>query len=166
MSKHNRPSFRLVAFAALAWAVIASPDPATALRRDPLTSSEIDQLRAVAAEPAKRLHLLVTFCQSRLATLDRIAADPAQGALVKTLIGDFTAIVDEIDDNLDQLAGRTLNAHDKADARTSMQEWLRVATEFEAKLKKIPSSVPAALLQDAQEAVESSKDVTIEYLRD
>jgi hypothetical protein len=147
--------------------VIASPDPATALRRDPLTSSEIDQLRAVAAEPAKRLHLLITFCQSRLATLDRIVADPAQGALVETLIGDLTAIVDEIDDNLDQLAGRPLNAHDKADVRTGMQEWIRVATEFEAKLKthKIPSSVPAAVLQEAQEAVKSSKDVTIEYLR-
>ncbi len=157
-----------MAVAALAWVVIASPDLASALRRDPLTTAETDQLRAVATEPAKRLHLLVTFCQSRLATLDRIVADPAQAALVKTLIGDFTAIVDEINDSLAQLTARPLNAHDKADARTGMQEWLRTATEFEAKLKtyKIPSSVPAAFLQDAQEAVKLSEDATIEYLRE
>ncbi len=128
---------------------------------------EIDQLRAVATQPAKRLHLLIAFCQSRLATLDRIVADPAQGARIKTLIGDFTAIVDEINDNLAQYAASPPNAHDEADARAGMQEWVRAATELEAKLKtyKTPTSVPAALLQDAQEVVKSSKDVAIEYLR-
>jgi|SRR6266481_522729 len=74
--------------------------------RDPLTEKEIDELREQTIEPEKRLKLFVQFTALRLdwvekspppdnLTHERLPTTPLQA------LEDFTALVDEIDSNVD-----------------------------------------------------------------
>ena len=74
--------------------------------RDPLTEKEIDELREQTIEPEKRLKLYVQFTATRLdwveklpppdnLTHERLPTTPLQA------LEDFTALVDEIDSNVD-----------------------------------------------------------------
>ena len=78
---------------------------ASARRRDPLTTAESDQLRALASEPYKRLKLYVKFTSARLDSIEQLRSDPksaeGRGRKIHDLLEDFTAIIDEINDNLD-----------------------------------------------------------------
>jgi len=82
---------------------------ASARKRDPLTEAETDQLREVAMEPYKRLKLLIKFTEARLVAIDQVRIDPKlakdRGKQIHDLLEDFTALLDEINDNLDQYQG-------------------------------------------------------------
>src|SRR5450631_2429888 len=86
---------------------------ASAKKRDPLTEAETDQLRAVAMEPFNRLKLLVKFTEARLLSIDQMRSDAKQadgrGQRIHDLLEDFTSLMDEINDNLDQYQGRPLS---------------------------------------------------------
>ena len=79
---------------------------ASARKRDPLTDAETDQLREAAMEPYKRLKLYIKFAEARLIAIDQMRSDPrladGRGQHIHDLLEDFTAILDEINDNLDQ----------------------------------------------------------------
>src|SRR5258707_13922352 len=83
---------------------------ASARKRDPLTEAEADQLREVAMEPYKRIKLLIKFTEARLASIDQVRVDPKlgndRGRQIHDLLEDFTNLVDEINDNLDQFEAR------------------------------------------------------------
>ena len=82
---------------------------AGAKRRDPLTEAEADQLREVAMEPYKRIKLLIKFTEARLVAIDQVRVDPKlgseRGKQIHDLLEDFTNLMDEINDNLDQYEG-------------------------------------------------------------
>src|SRR5205807_4390136 len=86
---------------------------ASARRRDPLTEAEADQLREVAMEPYRRIKLMIKFTEARLVAIDQIRVDPklaaAHGKQIHDLLEDFTSIMDEINDNLDQYEARPLD---------------------------------------------------------
>src|SRR6476620_12601257 len=79
---------------------------AAAKRRDPLTEAEADQLRQVAMEPYNRIKLMIKFTEARLVAIDQVRVDPklaaGRGKQIHDLLEDFTSLVDEINDNLDQ----------------------------------------------------------------
>src|SRR5215469_13748234 len=89
---------------------------AAARRRDPLTEAETDQLREVAREPQQRLKLYIKFAEARLLAIDQLRSGPkaadGRGKKIHDLLEDFTAILDEINDNLDTYEGRPLNKDD------------------------------------------------------
>jgi hypothetical protein len=72
---------------------------ASGQRRDPLTQGEVDDLRAAAMEPHKRLQLYIQFAEARLLDMDQLRADPksddGRGKRIHGLLQDFTAILDE-----------------------------------------------------------------------
>src|SRR5712675_1114471 len=112
---------------------------ASAKKRDPLTEAEADQLRTVAMEPFKRLKLFVKFTEARLLTIDELRADAKQadgrGQRIHDLLEDFTSLMDEINDNLDQYQGRPLSKDDRKDFHKGLKEVIDADARFELKLK-------------------------------
>src|SRR5215475_15813664 len=102
--------------------------PAAARRRDPLTEAEADQLREVAAEPYKRIKLLIKFTEARLLAIDQVRTDPkpanGRGKQVHDLLVDFTSLIDEINDNLDQYEGRPLDKDQAKQYHKGLKELL------------------------------------------
>jgi hypothetical protein len=137
--------------------------------REPLDETEINKLRDVAQEPDKRLKLMVEFAHARLAAIDqlrgeaRLAAD--RGPKVHDLLEDFTKLVDEMGDNIDDYAAR------KADLRKALKTVIEGDTEFQLKLRTLKEQGAGAgakagsetgdytfALQNAIEAVNLSLD--------
>lgn len=155
---------------------------ASARRRDPLTDAETDKLREVATEPYKRMKLLIEFADARLLAIDQMRSDPkladGRGKKIHDLLEDFTAILDEINSNLDMYAGRPLDKDDKKDFRKGVKAVIEADDKFVLKLRTLKSAIdtdPQAkteaqdyhyVLQDAEEALKSSADVAREYMKD
>lgn len=155
---------------------------ASARRRDPLTEAEADQLREVAMEPYKRLKLLIKFTEARLLAIDQVRVDPKlakdRGKQIHDLLEDFTSLLDEINDNLDQYEARTLSKDDRKDFKKGLKELIEADERFDLKLRTLQSATqtdPEArkewpdfrfVLQDAQEALKSNADMAREYIEE
>jgi hypothetical protein len=155
---------------------------AFARKRDPLTDAEADQLRQVATEPQKRLKLYIKFAEARLVSIDQARRDPKQaegrGTKIHDLLEDFTALIDEINDNLDQYQSRPLNKDDAKDFRKGVKELITAEQRFRARLRTLRHEMEtdpqtrteskdyAFVLQDAEDALKSSLEVAQEYSKD
>lgn len=153
-----------------------------ARKRDPLTDAESDQLREVAMEPQKRLKLYIKFAEARLLAIEQLRSDPkaadGRGQKVHDLLEDFTAILDEINDNLDTYEGRPLTKDDRKDFHRGLKEVIEANDKFDLKLRTLKSAAdqdPAVkkeasqyefVLADAQDALKSSSDMAREYLNE
>ena len=151
-----------------------------ARRRDPLTEAESDQLREAALEPQKRLQLYIKFADARLTAVDQQRADPkladGRGKRIHDLIEDFTAILDEINDNLDTYQGRPLDKDDRKAFRKGLKEVIEAGDRWELKLNALKTASETDpqtrredvdfhfALQDALDALKSSTDLAREYM--
>jgi hypothetical protein len=152
---------------------------AAARKRDPLTEAEADEIRHAAMEPYQRLKLFIKFTDLRLANIDALRADPqpepGRASKIHNLLEDFTALLDEINDNLDQYQGRPLTKDDRKDFRKGLKEVVTACDQWELKLKSLQSSVETDTklqkessefrfaLQDAGDALKSTADMAREY---
>jgi soluble cytochrome b562 len=152
---------------------------AAARRRDPLTEAEADQIRQAALEPYKRLQLYIKFTGARLDAIEQLRADPKQaegrGRKIHDLLEDFTALMDEINDNLDQYQGRPLTKDDRKDFRRGLKAMITACDAWDGKLKALKSAAESDpqtqkeagdfkfILQDADEALKSSASMAREY---
>jgi regulator of replication initiation timing len=144
--------------------VVITPHSAQVQKRDPLTESESDQIRELAQEPDKRIKLLLKFIQARLATIEQLQGDAklasGRGKQIHDVLEDFTGLIDELDDNIDEYADK------KSDIRKALKEVIESNTSFQLKLRtlkeqKAPPREAAEysfVLQTATEAVNSSLD--------
>jgi endonuclease III len=153
---------------------------ASARKRDPLTEAETDQLREVAMEPYKRLKLLIKFTEARLVAIDQVRVDPKlakdRGKQIHDLLEDFTSLLDEINDNLDQYEARTMNKDDQKDFKKGLKELIEADERFDLKLRTLQSAAETDpqtkkelpdfrfVLQDAQEALKSNAEMAREYI--
>jgi hypothetical protein len=145
--------------------------------REPLDEIEIDKLREVAQEPDKRLKLMVEFARARLAAIDRLRGEARlavdRGPQVHDLLEDFTKLVDEMGDNIDDYAAR------KADLRKALKTVIEGDTEFQLKLRTLKEQGPGVgakagsetgdytfALQNAIEAVNLSLDDSRKLLQE
>ncbi len=135
-----------------------------AQKRDPLTESESDQIAELSQEPDKRIKLILKFTQARLATIEQLEGDArmtaGRGKQVHNLLEDFTSLIDELDDNVDDYTDK------KADIRKALKEMIESETSFQLKLRAMKEQKAATkefsdynfALQNATEAVNSSLD--------
>jgi len=154
--------------------------PAGARRRDPLTEVEADQLREVAMEPYKRIKLMIKFTEARLVTIDQIRVDPKQaasrGKQIHDLLEDFTSLMDEINDNLDQYEGRPLDKDTVKQYHKGLKELIEADERFDLKLRTLQSAAETDpitrkeapdfrfVLQDARDSLKSNADMAREYM--
>ncbi len=153
---------------------------AAAKRRDPLTEAEIDQLREAAMDPYNRIKLMVKFTEARLVAIDQVRVDPKlaaeRGKQIHDLLEDFTSLLDEINDNLDQYEGRPLNKESVKQYHKGLKELIEADARFDLKLRTLKSAAETDpvtkkeapdfrfVLQDAMEALKSNADMAREYI--
>jgi hypothetical protein len=153
---------------------------AAARRRDPLTEAETDQLREAAMDPYNRIKLMVKFSEARLVAIDQVRVDPKlaaeRGKQIHDLLEDFTSLLDEINDNLDQYEGRPLNKESVKQYHKGLKELIEADARFDLKLRTLKSAAETDpvtrkeapdfrfVLQDAMEALKSNADMAREYI--
>lgn len=153
---------------------------AAAKRRDPLTEAEADQLREAAMDPYNRIKLMVKFTEARLVALDQVRIDPklaaGRGRQIHDLLEDFTSLIDEINNNLDQYEGRPLNKESVKQYHKGLKELIEADARFDLKLRTLKSAAETDpitkkeapdfrfVLQDAMEALKSNADMAREYI--
>ena len=154
--------------------------PAAARKRDPLTEAEADQLREVAMEPYKRIKLMIKFTEARLVAIDQIRVDPKQaagrGKQIHDLLEDFTSLMDEINDNLDQYEGRPLDKDTVKQYHKGLKELIEADERFDLRLRTLQSAAESDpitrkeapdfrfVLQDARDSLKSNADMAREYM--
>src|SRR6476661_8095169 len=154
--------------------------PAAARRRDPLTEAEADQLREVAMEPYKRIKLMIKFTEARLVAIDQIRVDPklaaGRGKQIHDLLEDFTSLMDEINDNLDQYEGRPLDKDTVKQYHKGLKELIDADARFDQRLNALKSASETDpvtkkeapdfrfALQDAMDSLKSNADMAREYM--
>src|SRR5215475_12404316 len=102
--------------------------------RDPLTQSEIDQVRDTSWEPKMRLPLYVQFARVRLDKLDQVRSDPKvkdRSRQTHDLLDDFQLLYDELNDNIDTYVDR------RDDIRKPLKAIIDADTEFQSKLRAL-----------------------------
>jgi hypothetical protein len=150
---------------------------ATAKKRDPLTEAEADQLRQVALEPYNRIKLMIKFTEARLVAVDQVRLDPKlaadRGRQIHDLLEDFTSLVDEINDNLDQYEARPLDKDTIKQYHKGLKELIEADGRFDLKLQALKSASETDpvtrkeapdVLQDAMESLKSNADMAREYM--
>jgi hypothetical protein len=110
---------------------------------DPLTQSEIDQIRDASWEPRQRLALYVSFARTRLVKLEQMRSDPKtkdRGQQTHDMLDSFLLLYDELNDNVDTYVDR------RDDIRKPLKTVIEADTEFQAKLRalKEAADVPPA----------------------
>jgi hypothetical protein len=154
--------------------------PAAARKRDPLTEAEADQLREVAMEPYKRIKLMIKFTEARLVAIDQIRVDPklaaGRGKQIHDLLEDFTSLMDEINDNLDQYEGRPLDKDAVKQYHKGLKELIEADERFDLRLRTLQSAAETDpitrkeapdfrfVLQDARDSLKSNADMAREYM--
>ena len=148
-------------------------------KRDPLTEAEADQLREVALEPYKRIKLLIKFTEARLTSIDQIRADPKlaadRGKQVHDLLEDLTALLDEINANLDTYAGEKMEKNTHKEFIKGLREVMQSCQSWDVKLKALKAGDQADaqarrefqdymfVLQDTEDALASTADIARQY---
>jgi hypothetical protein len=151
--------------------LLASAAHTSAQRRDPLNEKEIDQMRESADWPDKRLELMAQFARDRINKVDQLRADAKSAKdrpmQIHDLLADFTAILDEIDDNVEMYA-----AH-KADMRKGLTLTIEASSEWQIKLRRLKEQSPpeeldqySFVLANASDAVKDVGDETREQLQE
>lgn len=140
----------------LVWLLFGLSATSVAQRRDPLNEKEADEMRNVADWPNKRLELMVQFASARITAIAQLEANgknakdrPLQ---IHDLLQDFTALLDEIGDNVDMYASH------KADMRQGLSVLLAANSEWALQLKRLKEQSPPEEFQQYAFALGSALD--------
>ena len=151
---------------------------AGAKKRDPLTEAETDQLRETALEPDKRIKLMVKFTEARLTAIDEVRVDAklgdARGTKIHDLLEDFSNLLNEMNDNLDQYEGRPLDKDTTKLYHKALKELIEADQRFDLRLNAIRSAAEndpvmkklypdfRFVLQDAEDSLKANLDAARE----
>lgn len=110
-------------------------------KRDPLTPTEVEQLREQTQEPVKRLKLFVQFAKARLVAIDQLRGDPKlakdRGKQLHDLLEDFDYIANELSDNMD------MYERQRNDLRKPLKEMIQAYTDWQLRLRSIKETYAA-----------------------
>jgi uncharacterized coiled-coil DUF342 family protein len=115
--------------------LLAAASAAQAQRhREPLTQTEIAQIRDASWEPGQRLTLYVKFTRDRLVKLEEMRSDPKttdRPRRTHDRLDDLRLLYDELNDNIDTYVDR------KDDIRKPLKIIIDADTEFDAQLRAL-----------------------------
>jgi 1,2-phenylacetyl-CoA epoxidase PaaB subunit len=105
-------------------------------QKDPLTDAESEEIREYADRPPDRVKLYLKFIDQRTTAIHQIGHDAkasGQDDRVRTLIEEFTRLVDELQDNLDVYS----TTH--ADIRKVLKEVIETSGKWPTVLQEPPA---------------------------
>ncbi len=123
--------------------------------RDPLTDSEVDQMREAADYPDKRLELMINFVRARLFEIQDLRTDTSakdRPKKIHDLLQDFTALLDEIDDNMDMYGSH------KTDMRKGLKLLIEADSEWQLQLRKLKEQSPPEELEQYSFVLTNASD--------
>jgi hypothetical protein len=124
------------------------------MRPGTLTETEVDQVREAAIYPDERVALYTKFIEVRAAKIKSLSGRPRSANRVLELDGllqDFTALMDEVDGNLDQYSER------HADIRKSLKALNEAAPRWVQILRALPGESGFDLSR--KEGIESGEEL-------
>ena len=104
-------------------------------QRDPLNEQEIDQIREYADQPVERVKLYMKYVQQRVDAIKEMVGDTKiqnKQAKLRSLMDEFTRLVDELQDNLDSYD----ETH--SDIRKALKELVPASAKWPDVLNKPP----------------------------
>ena len=123
-------------------------------RRQPLTEAQIDQIQEAGIDPSARIALYTKFLNEHadvIKSLTNRAKSPARSKHLDDELLDFTALLDELGENLDQYADR------KADLRPALKPLNEAAPRWLTILRALAGEPTFDLSR--KEAIESGEDL-------
>jgi hypothetical protein len=140
----------------LGWLLFSLAAAGVAQQRDPLNEKEVDEIRDASDWPNQRLELMVRFASARVTAIAQLEANgkaakdrPLQ---IHDLLQDFTAVLDEIGDNVDVYASH------QADMRQGLTVLLAANSEWALQLKRLKEQSPPEELQQYSLALSNALD--------
>ena len=138
--------------------LLAAPLAAQKEKRDPLTDAQADQIAEAGIDPVARVDLYVKFLNERSDTIQGLikrAKSPGRSRRIDDELQDFTALMDELGDNLDVFSER------KADIRKSLKPLNESIQRWQGVLHDLPSEPVFELsLKEALDSVSDLADQT------
>lgn len=134
--------------------LVAAPIAAQRQKPEPLTDAQQQQIAEAGIDPVGRVNLYVKFLNERADTLKGLitrAHTSARASRIDDQLQDFSALLDELGDNLDVYSDR------KADIRKSLKPLNESIERWQQVLKSLPSE-PAFEIS-RQDAIESCSDL-------
>ena len=134
--------------------MLAAPIAAQKQKREPLTEVETDKIAEAGIDPNARVGLYMQFLNERADAIKKLAGrahSDARAYRMSDALQDFSALEDELDDNLDVFADR------KADIRESLKKLNEAVARWQSMLHALASEPGFELEQ--KEAIASGEDL-------
>jgi hypothetical protein len=134
--------------------LLAAPLCGQKVKRDPLNDTQQEQIAEAGIDPVARVDLFVKFLNERADTIKGLTTrghSSARSYRLDNDLQDFSALMDELGDNLDVFSDR------KADIRKSLKGLNEGVQRWQSILKGLPSEPGFELSR--QDAIESSNDL-------
>lgn len=134
--------------------LLAAPLSGQKEKREPLTETQQDQIAEAGIDPVARINLYVKFTSEHgdtIKSLIKRARGSARSRRIDDELKDFTALMDELSDNLDVYSER------HADLRLSIKPLNEGVTQWQGVLHDLPSEPGFEL--SLKEALDSNADL-------
>ena len=132
----------------------AAPLAAQKQKREPLTEAQVEEIAEAGIDPDARVGLYTKYLNEHAETIKSLtnrARSSARASRLNDALEDFTALMDELGDNLDTYADR------KADLRKSLKALSEAAPRWQGILKALAGEPGFDLAR--KEAIESGEDL-------
>lgn len=137
-----------------------APLPAQKQKRQPLTEVQIEKIAEAGIDPNARVGLYTQYLNEHadaIKALTKRASSEARGLRLNDALQDFTALMDELGDNLDMFSDR------KADIRKSLQALNDATPRWQGILRALAGEPAFSLAR--KEAIESGEDLSSQASR-
>jgi ABC-type transporter Mla subunit MlaD len=134
--------------------LVAAPLCAQKHKREPLTEAQMEKIAEAGIDPNARVALYTQFLNEHadaIKALTNRKVSDARASRLNDALEDFTALMDELGDNLDQFADR------KADFRKSLQVLSEATPRWQGILRALAGEPGFNLAR--KEAIESGEDL-------
>ncbi len=135
--------------------LFAAPLIAQKEKREPLTEAEVDKIAEAGIDPNARIALYTQYLNEHadaIKALTNRKVSDARASRLNDALQDFTALMDELGDNLDMLSDR------KADIRKSLRPLSEATPRWQGILRALAGEPGFNLAR--KEAIESGEDLS------
>ena len=135
--------------------LLVAPLPAQKQKREPLTEAQMEKIAEAGIDPNARVALYTQFLNEHadaIKSLTNRKVSDARASRLNDALQDFTALMDELGDNLDMYSDR------KADIRKSLQPLTEATPRWQGILRALAGEPGFSLAR--KEAIESGEDLS------